>query len=353
MIYSATKAQRHQDSRSRLVPNTPFVLLSVFVTLWLIISMAKKRKFIIEPMKRALTIILSFIFLGAVGYSQPSTTSRSIKPTGYVKKITTVSEGKNRSYYALSNVDVSVINVQGPGILKVHTRGQFRPGDPDQVKYTVVYSIDGGVQKSIPVSDAVRSKNATYADGTLGLPGELKTFEIELTRGSHTVEFKLQDITRNVAARYVFTPAKLKKQEWLAFSPMLPSEPVDLVSRESATAYYRFSMAKPLRIEIIGPTELRVLTRTENHFQMKGRINYRVQVKENGNVINTYQLYSKTSDVAVYKDVKDLIPGTACEFVIYVPDGVHHYEILPLDKDKPTLLGRLLIPKKDIKLEVK
>jgi len=110
-------------------------------------------------------------------------------------------------------------------------------------------------------------------------------------------------------------------------------------------------MEKPLKVDIIGPTELRVLTRTENHFQMKGRINYRVQVKENGSVINTYQLYSKVSEVAVYKDEKDLIPGVACEFVIYVPKGNHVYEIVPLDKDKSTLLGRLLIPVKDVNLE--
>jgi hypothetical protein len=55
--------------------------------------------------------------------------------------------------------------------------------------------------------------------------------------------------------------------------------------------------------------------------------------------------------VAVYKDVKDLIPGTACEFVIYVPKGKHTYELLPLDKDKGSLLGRLLLPKKDVLLE--
>jgi hypothetical protein len=196
-----------------------------------------------------------------------------------------------------------------------------------------------------------RSKKATYQDGTLGVPGALNTFEIELSRGSHTIEFKLKEITFNVAARYVFTPAKLKKQEWMAFSPMFPSEPVDLVSKESSTLYYRFSMLKPLKVEIFGPTELRVLTRTENHFQMKGRINYRVQVKENGSVINTFQMNSKVSEVAVYKDVKEMVPGSACEFVIFVPKGKHVYEIVPLDNDKNTLLGRLLIPVKDIKLE--
>jgi hypothetical protein len=137
----------------------------------------------------------------------------------------------------------------------------------------------------------------------------------------------------------------------MAYSPSLPSEPVELISKESTTSYYRFSQAKPLKIEIFGPTELRVLTRTENHFQMKGRINYRIQVRENGLILNTYQLNSKVSEVAAYKDVKEMIPGTACEILVYVPKGKHIYEILPLDQDKSTLLGRLLIPVKDIKLE--
>jgi hypothetical protein len=84
---------------------------------------------------------------------------------------------------------------------------------------------------------------------------------------------------------------------------------------------------------------------------MKGRIHYRVQVMESNTVINTYQLTSERSEITVYKDSKELIPGKACEFVINVPKGRHTYEIFPLDEDKSTLLGRLLLPKKDVKLE--
>jgi len=283
--------------------------------------------------------------------AQSVTETRHLKPGNSPKKVSVISSGKTRTYYSLSPVETSKIAVQGPGKLKVMTRGQFKPGAGDALKYTVLYSIDGGEQKFIAVTGIERSKKATYPDGTLGVPGELYDFEIELLRGYHTIEFKLKDNTVNVAARYSFTPAKLQKQEWLAYSPVQPSEPVDLISKEATTEYYRFSMEKPLKIDIIGPTELRVLTRTENHYQMKGMINYRVQVKENGIILNTYQLGSKVSEIAVYKDIKDLIPGTACEFVIYVPKGKHTYEVLPLDKDKSTLLGRLLIPKKDIKME--
>lgn len=296
-------------------------------------------------------IIIALILIYSSMTAQSSSQSRAIKPAGFQKKITTVVSGKARNYYALSTIDASLISVQGPGKLKVNTRGQFRPGEKEEIKYTVLYTVDGGEQKSVEVTDAERSAKATYQDGTLGVPGELKTFEIELSRGSHNIEFKLKEISYNVAVRYIFTASKPVKQEWTAFSPALPSEPVELISKESSTTYYRFSQTKPMKIEIFGPTELRVLTRTENHFQMKGRINYRVQVRENGLVMNTYQLNSKVSEVATYKDIKEMIPGTACEFVVYVPKGKHVYEILPLDQDKNTLLGRLLIPVKDIKLE--
>jgi hypothetical protein len=297
-----------------------------------------------------LVLLILFLFNSGI-MAQSSGKPMHLKPTNFQKKVTTIISGKTRNYYSLSSVEPSIITVQGPGMLKVNTRGQFKPLEGDLLKYVIVYTVDGGHQKSVTISAVKRTKEATYSDGTLGVPGQLKSFEIELLRGNHTIEFKLQESTINVAARYSFTPIKVKKQEWLAFSPMQPSEPVDLISRETTTDYYRFSMEKPLKVEIIGPTELRVLTRTENQYQMKGRINYRVQVKENSIVINTYQLNSKLSEIAAYKDVKELIPGTACEFVIYVPKGTHTYEILPLDKDKSTLLGRLLIPKKDVILE--
>lgn len=274
-----------------------------------------------------------------------------LKPTNFQKRVTTIVLGKKRNYYSLSAQESSTISVQGSGKLKVITRGRFIPKAESKIAYKISYSVDGGEIKNVDFSGVERSKEATYLNGTLGVPGESENFEIELGRGNHTIEFKLKDEKINVAARYIFTPVKEKRQEWIAYCPLRPSEPVDLITREETVSYYRFSIAKPLRIEINGPTELRVLTRIENHYQMRGRINYRMQVQENGKVINTYQLSSRRSDITYYKNDKELIPGKACEIVIVVPKGKHIYEVSPLDKDKNTLLGRLLLPKKDVKLE--
>ena len=302
-------------------------------------------------MKKILLSFAVLLFLGSGILAQSAGKSKFLKPTNYQKKVTTTVSDKSRSYYSLNHEKPSVISVRGPGILRVITRGRFVPDAGAKIKYEILYTIDGEEQQKEKMGGVVRSKKATYLIGTQGVPGQLKDFEIELGRGDHTIEFLLEDIEVPVAVRYKFTPTKAKKREWIAFSPMQPSEPVDLVSRETIINYYRFSMKRPLNIEVNGPTILRVLTRIENHYHMKGRIHYRLQVTENEKVINTYQLSSRRSEIAVYKYDKDLIPGKACEFVIDVPKGKHTYKILPLDQDKSTMLGRLLLPKKDVTLE--
>lgn len=299
--------------------------------------------------------ILFFTLISCLMWSGVQAQSKSnvkyLKPTEFQKRLTTVVAGKSRSYYSLSPVKASVISVNGPGKLQLLTRGRFLPDQAEKVSYEIVYTINGGEPKSLRAASIVRSKKATYLNGSLGVPGELKNFEIVLGRGNHSIELKLKDNKTPVAVQYLFTPTKEKKKEWIEFSPLRPFEPISIYSKEIAVSYFRFSNEKPVKVEIIGPTELRVLTRVEYKYQMRGRINYRIQVKENGKLLNTYQMSSRRSEIAEYKTDKTLVPGKACEFVINVPAGKHLYELIPMDKDKSTVLGRFLLPKADVKLK--
>lgn len=303
-------------------------------------------------MKKIQLLLVMILLVSSCAIAQSTKKKQYLKPTNNVKRVTTVISEKQRSYYSFSSKDASIISVKGPGVLLVKTRGRFIPNEESKkISYDITYIIDGGIAETENVTGVVRSKNATYQNGALGVPAESRDLEIELGRGLHTIEFLLASEDIRVAARYYFLPHKAKKRDWIAFSPTPPSEPADLITGESSVCYYRFSNTEPLHIDVIGPTELRVLTRIENHYDMKGNIHYRIQVLEDQNVINTYQLSSRRSEVAQYKDDKDLVPGKACEFVITVPKGKHSYEIIPLDKDKTTVLGRCMIPTMDVKLK--
>lgn len=303
-------------------------------------------------MKKNLLLLLLLVFLGSsVAIAQKkSAGKKTLKPTGFTQKIAIKSGDNNRSYYALDANEASMISLKGPGVLRVITRCAFAEGKKDKLNYEVLYSVDGGEQQTAKLKGAQRTTKASFQDAKMGTPGQIEDFEIELNRGDHSIQFLAVDGQIPLAARYIFSAGKVKKKKWIAFNPLMPNEPVDLITREDIVNYSRFSLDKPLKIEVIGPTQVRVLTRVENHYNMRGRIQYRIQVKENDEVINTYSLSSKRSQVTVYSDNKALLPGTACEFVIDVPKGKHTYKIMPLDKDKNSVLGRFLIPEKDVKL---
>jgi hypothetical protein len=299
-------------------------------------------------MKLAIMIFGLFIPFSLV-LGNPKT--KVLKPKNAESKISIVISGKNRTYYPLSFKGATMVSAKGPGILKIITRAQFDSQTPKSLSYSISYSINGNKKEKVDFNDIKRDGKATFKDKSLGFPGTGESTIIELGRGDNTIEFWCQSEKSKVIARFLFNEIIEKKINWISLSPSFPNEPVSLVTNEEVVTYYRFSLKKPLKIKVTGPTTLRVFNRVENHYQMKGRIDYRLQVKEDGKIKNTYQLSSVRSEVTVYKKSCGRTPGKAKEILITVPGGTHVYEILPLDKDKDSILGKVMFPKKDVKLK--
>jgi len=302
-------------------------------------------------MKYLKFLIIIFMLLVPWNSISADSKTRVLKPKNATTKIKTIISGQSRNYYPISKTNPSLVSVKGPGKLRVITRVQFISDAFDELDYVVCYKIDGITMEDVEFKNVKRSSNAIFRDEIYGVPGDGKDLILELGLGEHTIELSCRAELPNFSARYLFTKTKEKKIDWVTKSPSFPNEPVDLVSGENVIHYFRFSSSKPLKVKITGPTVVRVLNRLENHYYMKGRINYRVQVKEDGKIKNTYLLSSVRSEVTSYKKGGEKIPGKAKEIVISVPGGTHTYEITPLDEDKNSILGRILFPKNDIKLE--
>jgi hypothetical protein len=224
----------------------------------------------------------------------------------------------------------------------------FLPTATDELDYRVIYNLDGMGEQFLDAEGVSRSANARYKDASFGAPGNSEDLTITIGAGYHSVELKLPVSVPGVSARYLFTPRKQKKTKWVSLAPRSPVEPVDLLAGEGTAHYYRFSPERPLRIDIIGPTELRIMTRVENSFDMKGKTNYRLQIKEEGKVLQSFQLSSTRSETTTYRNNPKLVPGKARVIVFKVPRGRQHYEIVPLDKT--SVLGQIMFPQKDAKL---
>ncbi|KAF0195782.1 MAG: hypothetical protein FD166_2748 [Bacteroidetes bacterium] len=301
-------------------------------------------------MKKFHLLLIGLLVFSQALSAQSGPKHRYLKPSNSKNPVSVIIDGKSKDYYFLSSKEPAVIRLNGPGKLRLLTRGQFVPGQAGKMKYEITYTVDGGAPKTFRSGDVARSINAAYINGTMGVPAQLADFEIILGPGQHSIEFKLNKSKSPVAVRYAFTPVKNRKKEWIAIHPLNSPETVELSTKESLVTYYRFTPEKPLKVELNGPTELQVLTRAEFQFKMRGTIHYRVQVRLDGKVINSYQLSSRRSETTEYKSDKSLVPGKGNEFVIAIPRGKHTVEFIPMDKDKSTILGRVMIPVKDVRI---
>ena len=305
-------------------------------------------------MKTSFKNILAFVFIILTlssFFCQALPKTKVLVPKNAKSTIKINISGKNLKYYQLSNEESTVLSVRGPGKLKIITRGQLTNEQKKSINYFIYYRINGGQKIKVDFNNARADKNASFKSNLIGYPSIGENVIIELSRGENTIEIWNGSSKPNVYTRSLFTEIKEKKIDWVKISPMYPNEPVSLISGENVISYFRYSSSKSLKIKITGPTVLRVLNRFEFDYKMKGRINYRIEVKEDKKLINTYMLCAGRSEVAGYKNDGKRIPGKANEIVINVPSGTHKYELITLDNY--TVLARILFPRKDIKLEEK
>ena len=275
--------------------------------------------------------------------------TKVVVPKNSNSSVTINISGKKLKYFNISSEAATILAIRGPGKLKVITREHLNTKNKKPLNYLLYYRINGGNKIKVEFNNINADKNAFIDIGSEGYASVGENIIVELSRGENTVEIWSGSENPKIYIRSLFTEIREKKIDWVRLSPMYPNDPVSLVTNEDVLSYFRYSSGNSLKIKITGPTVLRILNRVEFDYKMKGKLSYRIEVKEDKKIKNTYMLCSDRSDVTRYKKNGKMIPGKANEIVINVPSGTHKYELVPLDSY--TFLAKILFPRKDINLD--
>lgn len=292
-------------------------------------------------------LILSFFVIQITALGAPKT--KVLIPKNASSSVFIIVANESYKYYPLLNKEALLLTTRGPGKLKIITRCQLVSKDQNDLDYIVYYRINGGNKIKVDFNNVNADEKSKFKNAASGYPTVGENILVELSRGENSIELWSGSEEIKIFTRSLFTATKEKKIDWVSLSPSYPNQPVSLVTDEDIVTYFRYSSDKPMKIKIYGPTTLRILNRVEFDYKLKGKLNYRVEVREDKKLKNTYMLCSDRSDVTKYRNDGKRTPGKANEIYITVPSGVHSYEIITLDKY--LILGRILFPKKDIRLE--
>jgi len=268
-----------------------------------------------------------------------------IKPTtGKLTKLRV--SGKTRQYYKLSQTDTTVVEVEGPTTLNIHTRAVLSGKKRDVLYGMIVYR--NGENRVFVGRGSSRDKSASTLKKSKHRIAESRSIEFNVPAGTHIYQILLPKVVKNpVYARFLIPEKKKQEINYIAFLPRSFTDEIRLEIREQEYIYYRSTAEKPIELEVIGPTRIRGLARLEFDHSIRGDQPYRVQVSENNKIISTIPITARISGTATYIEPGDKVPARGENFYIDVPPGQHRFEISTPDPGV-SVLFRFYIPQKDL-----
>ncbi len=256
-------------------------------------------------------------------------------------------EGKVRSYYELDASHAAEFELNGPAEIKIYSRVPYERRVKGK-RYSFTYTVDGENAKTLRHSIA-RSRTARL-QGEGAKLSVSRDDVIKIGPGTHRVRIELGE----GAAETVYL--RMRKQY---VNPIPRGQNIDIVPHihkgirnvvvhESSVPYYALRTGEDIKVNVIGPTFMKVIARLDWNTTMSGRQRYMIKAFEDGKLKNTYVLESQRSDVAEYDEKRDSVPGKGDVFYIEVPEGRHEYTLQFKDSGREVNM-RCLIPRSSLK----
>ena len=242
------------------------------------------------------------------------------------------------NYHSLNNTKFTYVNVNGPGKLTVMFRAHFTSDSPQSLSYNIIYMADSAKIKVLKVNNVLPTTKNTYIQSSDDKPSDAKILVIGVKPDVKRIGCKTKDLSPQVDFIYKFEPTTV--MPWRDLKSRNDSIKIGLksVSKPSVQSYYRISSSKSQKFKVRGPATIRVFTRLEYDYTMQGLLTYRVSVKKNDSIPQTFRLTTNPSRDMQYVSDKKFVPGQLQKFFIEVPKGVHTYETSLLDRHFSSLI---------------
>lgn len=254
-----------------------------------------------------------------------------VSPVNKGLEKTKVYSGKTVSYYPLSKRKAVEVELKGADEINIFTRLRLNRESLNSY-FTIAYSFDDNKElfkKSLSIGKSARG--IAYFDRTIDeKPSVLRKVKVKVPKGAKILKVYVSkdgghkvDATFSSLKKLNGKNAKAKKIKPI----VMPNDSINLLIGKRRT-FYKLRSKSPTKIQVKGPGELYVFSRTRYERDEKGKRTYTLKYKRNGKLIKskTYK-YTTPSEGALYADKKmDLIPSKLKRLVIKIPPGNHDLE---------------------------
>jgi hypothetical protein len=230
---------------------------------------------------------------------------------------------KPRVYFRVTQQAPLTVAVEGPTRLRVITRAELVVGSPPVVSYRLRAS-EGA--KAIDELDTETSaaEDAAPAAGKAAL-GKSRRMTLDVPAGRHSIALALSG-TAAVLVRLQTSAGKLESP-MVSLTPVAATRSVTVSEGEKLVTYYSVLPGQPVKLRVVGPTTLELLTRLDFDATMRGTQSYRLRLTERGTVLREAGFKTTKAATASYTNLADRTPSKFDRLSVPLGDGSHEIAV--------------------------
>jgi hypothetical protein len=223
---------------------------------------------------------------------------------------------KTETYTILTSKEPISITVEGPTYLRVYTRIPWSKENTGSEIYKVILQKNEMEEEIITFESEV---SIVTKDKTGRRLSKWRSFYIEVPEGSNTyniLHWSSPNDTILLNFRYE------SPKEWQEIRATDYKSIIEAIEEEKIIKYYELGKDGTVKLEMTGPTKLRITTRLNYDTKMSGEQNYTILVNDNGKEAK-HSLRCYKSEIIEYETRKEIIPSNARDFYINIGSGRH------------------------------
>ncbi len=238
-------------------------------------------------------------------------------------------EGNSRVYFRIAPGHPLSVPIDGPSRLRVVTRAEL-PDRAAVVSYTLTVS-DAGHELERNVTESSASDRVSIP-GRRAILGKSRRMSVEVPAGHHALS--LAATGAPVLVRLQRAAPAAGEEPTVSLTPIEAVRSVLVTEGEKTIPYYTVVPGKPVRLRVVGPTTLDVISRLDFGPTMRGIQSYRLRISDGSATLRQVQYQTTKATTASYRGVPDRLPSKFDRVRLVIPQGLHTIAVdllLPLN----------------------
>jgi hypothetical protein len=244
------------------------------------------------------------------------------------KPATILVERSPRAYFRIGASDSLLVPLEGPVQLRIFSRVEVPPDSKQAISYELRVAEKGALLDR-EATESSASSAARLERGGMAV-GKSRRMTVDIPGGKHELVLSVLGGPA-VYVRLQHRPPERGGNVMVSLTPVEAPRSVLLAEGEKTIPYYTTMPGKPVKLRVVGPTQLQLFLRLDFDATMRGTQAYKVVLSDGGRHLRSVELKTTKATTASYTNLPDRVPSKYDKLQVPIEAGTHEITIALLE----------------------